>query len=271
MGKINDLKDQALATLRGKWGSFVGLTFIYILLYCLVSLMSQFGEIFTDSSFHGIAVVTTSLGGLLAFLIIPMEFGYDVAFLHSSRQDLPADIGDLFFGYKRFWHVFGTLVLKSLAIAAALVPCMIVMAVLMVKFMDADSFNTAMAVVLVFLCCALMIPGVIVSLAYAMVPYILRDKPDYSCSEILVESRMMMKGHKGELFLLYLSFIGWGILSALTFFIGLLWLAPYMQMTEFKFYEQLRAELDIPAEDNAPFEEYMPVEEDTPVEDNVTL
>ena len=32
MGKINDLKDQALTTLRGKWGSFVGLTFIYLLI-----------------------------------------------------------------------------------------------------------------------------------------------------------------------------------------------------------------------------------------------
>ena len=256
MGKINDLKEEALATLRGKWGSFVGLTFIYVLLYVLASAMSQFGSLFTDSSFHGLAVVTTVLGSFLAFMMIPMEFGYDVAFLHSSRQDLPADIGDLFFGYKRFWHVFGTLVLKSLVIAAALVPSMIVLIVLMFKFQDADSYNFAMAVVLILLCFALLIPGIVASLAYAMVPYVLRDKPDYSCSEILLESRMMMKGHKGELFLLYLSFIGWGILSAFTCFIGLLWLAPYMQMTEFKFYEQLRAELDIPAEDNAPFEEY---------------
>ena len=48
MGKINDLKDQALATLRGKWGSFVGLTFIYLLLIALAQVLSQYGTIFQD-------------------------------------------------------------------------------------------------------------------------------------------------------------------------------------------------------------------------------
>ena len=55
---------------------------------------------------------------------------------------------------------------------------------------------------------------------------------------------MMMKGHKMDLFLLYLSFIGWAILCIFTLFIGYLWLAPYVQMTEVKFYEKIRAEFE---------------------------
>ena len=58
MGKINDLKDQALATLRGKWGSFIGITFIFILLYGIVQFLAQCGTIFQDSSFTTLAVVT---------------------------------------------------------------------------------------------------------------------------------------------------------------------------------------------------------------------
>ena len=73
----------------------------------------------------------------------------------------------------------------------------------------------------------------------------------------------MMKGHKWELFVLYLSFIGWAILCLFTFFIGFLWLTPYMQMTETKFYEKLRAEYE------GFGEEEMPVQEEVaPVEDN---
>ena len=57
MGKINDLKDQALATLRGKWGSFVGLTFIYLLLIALAQVLSQYGTIFQGSSFTTLTAV----------------------------------------------------------------------------------------------------------------------------------------------------------------------------------------------------------------------
>jgi len=49
----------------------------------------------------------------------------------------------------------------------------------------------------------------------------------------------LMKGNKKKLFLLQLSFIGWVILSVFTFFIGLLFLYPYMSTTFAKFYQNL--------------------------------
>ena len=122
MGKINDLKDQALATLKGKWGSFVGLTFIYILLYVLASGLTQFGTIFLGSSFKTLAVVMTIIGGIVCILFVPMQYGYYIAHLNASRQDLPADIGDLFCGYRRFADVFVTMLLQMLVILAALLP-----------------------------------------------------------------------------------------------------------------------------------------------------
>lgn len=77
-----------------------------------------------------------------------------------------------------------------------------------------------------------------------MVPYILRDHPELSITETLWTSRMMMKGHKWEFFVLELSFIGWALLCILTLGIGYLWLIPYMQMTIAKFYEKIRAEYE---------------------------
>ena len=52
----------------------------------------------------------------------------------------------------------------------------------------------------------------------------------------------MMDGSKMKLFLLYLSFIGWGILCVLTCGIGFLLLVPYVQTSLAAFYEDLRKE-----------------------------
>ena len=67
MGKINDLKEQALATLKGKWGSFVGLTFVYFLIAGIASSVAQFGTIFTGSSFTTLAYIMTGSGYLARF------------------------------------------------------------------------------------------------------------------------------------------------------------------------------------------------------------
>ena len=53
----------------------------------------------------------------------------------------------------------------------------------------------------------------------------------------------LMDGHKQQLFLLDLSFIGWVILASLTLGIGFLWLVPYWQTTRVHFYEDLKKEM----------------------------
>lgn len=75
-----------------------------------------------------------------------------------------------------------------------------------------------------------------------MVPYLLRDYPELTATEALRTSREMMKGHKWDLFVLDLTFIGWGILCLFTAGIGLLWLQPYVSAAYAHFYEDLKAE-----------------------------
>ena len=86
------------------------------------------------------------------------------------------------------------------------------------------------------------IPGIVKSYSYAMTPYILLDKPELSATEAIDDSRSMMDGHKMELFLLDLSFIGWILLSALTCGALLLYVAPYMQAARAEFYRTLKGE-----------------------------
>ena len=53
-------------------------------------------------------------------------------------------------------------------------------------------------------------------------------------------SMAMMKGRKYDLFYLYLSLIGWFLLSHLTLGIGLLWFYPYAQACQHAFYQDVK-------------------------------
>ena len=86
------------------------------------------------------------------------------------------------------------------------------------------------------------IPGFVKAFAYALTPYLLVDCPDLTPLQCIKLSNKMMKGHKFDLFYLYLSFIGWGILGLLTLGIGFLWLAPYMSTATAAFYEDVKAQ-----------------------------
>lgn len=59
----------------------------------------------------------------------------------------------------------------------------------------------------------LIIPGIIKHYSYSLAPYILAENPEFSALDAIKLSRRMTKGHKGDLFLLRLSFAGWYILG----------------------------------------------------------
>lgn len=86
----------------------------------------------------------------------------------------------------------------------------------------------------------LIVPGIIKSYAYSMAYYIKADHPDYDWRACMNGSQDMMRGHKMELFVLDLSFIGWYIVGAMCMGIGTLWVTPYHNATRAQFYESLR-------------------------------
>lgn len=86
------------------------------------------------------------------------------------------------------------------------------------------------------------IPGIIKALAFSMTDYIIAENKDITATEALDKSQELMRGHKWELFCLLFSFIGWFILSAFTFGIGLLFLMPYVNTSIANFYVHIRGE-----------------------------
>lgn len=84
------------------------------------------------------------------------------------------------------------------------------------------------------------IPGIIKGYSYAMSFYVLADHPEMTAREALKESQRIMDGHKMELFELSLSFIGWLLLSYVTFGLSLVYVLPYMNTTMANFYESIK-------------------------------
>ena len=83
------------------------------------------------------------------------------------------------------------------------------------------------------------VPGIIKAFSYAMTPYILAEYPKVSARESLRISQKLMNGYKGKLFLLGLSYIGWILLSILTFGILLMfYVAPWMECANAEFFNE---------------------------------
>lgn len=101
--------------------------------------------------------------------------------------------------------------------------------------------------IFVFLWCLLLIiPGIIKSIAYALVPLILSDAKykDLGYMETLRKSEDMMRGHKMDLFVFELSFIGWHILAVFTLFLLEIWILPYYYTAKYKFLNDIKDEYE---------------------------
>ena len=85
----------------------------------------------------------------------------------------------------------------------------------------------------------LIIPGIIKGFSYAATLYILNRYPGMGADDAITMSRSVMDGHKLELFILTLSFIGWLILVPLTFGLAAFYVFPYMQTTMAEFFTKL--------------------------------
>lgn len=85
------------------------------------------------------------------------------------------------------------------------------------------------------------IPGIIKMFSYSMAMYILAENKGKSARECIEESKKMTNGHKAELFVLGLSFIGWALLGSITLGIAYIWILPYMQATYANAYYYLKS------------------------------
>ena len=78
--------------------------------------------------------------------------------------------------------------------------------------------------------------------SYSQTYLVLRDNPELSANEAITKSREIMDGNKARYFGLILSFLGWGLLDMMFTMgiLGILYVNPYMQFAQIKFYEDIK-------------------------------
>lgn len=86
----------------------------------------------------------------------------------------------------------------------------------------------------------LVIPGIIAAIGLQFYQEVCADNTDMSAKDIISKAWNMTKGHKLDLFVLALSFIGWALLAPFTLGILYIWLAPYITVTLTLAYEELK-------------------------------
>lgn len=207
--KLNqDYKNEALSALRGNWAPALVAT---ILLLVLSLCISGTSAALSSYSLQMSAALTFGFGLLEILVLWPLAVGFNNAFrllLETGDNRLAGNMFSLGFG-NMLHNIWGTFLMGLFIVLWSLL---------------------------------FLIPGIIKSFSYAMTPFILVEHPELSANKAIDESRRLMKGRKFDLFYLYLSFIGWFILSILSLGIGFLWLIPYMQTSLAAFYADVKEE-----------------------------
>ena len=154
----------------------------------------------------GILVGLTGIGAILC--TGPLAYGFAKLFLKQSRDGEAMTIGTMFDGFRDDFG--GTIMLELMK-----------------------------AIFLALWSMLAGIPGIVKSYSYAMAEYIKADHPEYTWNQCITESRKMMNGHKWQLFVQDLSFIGWGIVGSICFGVGTLWVTAYKNAARSQFYLSL--------------------------------
>tara|TARA_Y100000746_G_C15466793_1_gene434318 strand:+ start:1293 stop:1919 length:627 start_codon:yes stop_codon:yes gene_type:complete len=86
----------------------------------------------------------------------------------------------------------------------------------------------------------LIIPGIIASLMFSQIFFIMGENKEMGAYDALVKSMNMMKGYKWKFFKINLRLFGLAILCIFTLFIGFIWLIPYQNVVFATFYDDIK-------------------------------
>lgn len=179
------MKQLAKGSLRGNWvNATVGMMIFYVLTVTVRNILNLLVDnSVTYTAYNGQVVNIVISGNLYDFFTTPIfSFGI-LAFLIVMVREGNIQFDRIFSGFEFY--------LKILLM------------------------TIVMGIKIILWTCLLVIPGIIAALNYSQSYYIFFDDPSKGVLQCIHESTAMMKGNKGSLFILALSFIGWLLLASL--------------------------------------------------------
>ena len=236
----SELRKEARDTLKEKWGKSA----LIILIYTLLSFVySYITSSFTNNTIKDLLELAWTI------ITLPIAFGLTISFLKIKRGENVSTFDFFKDGFSRFsrawgvaWHTFIKMIIPILCIIASVFLFGILLASSIALYSMGSSLQVSHPIIFaiaIILYIFGIFYGIVRGLLYSLSYYIAYDHPEMSTKECVQRSEDLMRGHRGDLFLLELSFIGWAILSIFTLGIGSLWLIPYVIVSKSCFYDRI--------------------------------
>ena len=221
----SELRAQARRALSGSWGMAALAVFLWQAVQGAVGMVPLLGF------FVQLAIGGAMMIGLYGFF----------SELHRSGV---ADVGVLFQDFSQIWPAMGIYLLtaflvfscSTLAASPGIGLLIYIEETSLMRVEEHPFFFWGIFLTLG----PFFLVSTVMMLRYSLVYFIAREQPDLGVLATIGESVRMMKGRKWKLFFLGLSFIGWHLLGAMAFFIGLFWSSAYMFAAFAAFYDDLK-------------------------------
>lgn len=251
MSLFSMLKTNSRLALRGNWGRAIAVLLIPVVISAVLSMCMQVPRqiagqslgVYYDYLLSGIKIparyavmnaVMSVLAVLVGFLVSPLSLGAARWFyMLVHGRSLPLREVFIFFesfnDYRRAVRLYVSIYFRSLlwSLLFLVLPGAIsIFAAAAVTLNPGHTATTGLVfsfilVFLVVLLCTIFLNR------YALAAYLLCESDDVRPGEAIRASIAYTKGYRFDLFLFYLSFIGWYFLCALTLGILLFYTAPY--------------------------------------------
>ncbi len=230
------------ATARERLLGHYGTTISAIILYRFISFM-------IINFIIGSIIPNTLLSYLVYFaatILVNLFFGVfesGIAYLFMNIvYGQSVSVADIFHGFKN--HPDKAIVLQiPLAVMDTLtmIPIQVLSVILATNAKLTGNIDSQITIAVIAVIAILAIVNIYVRLTFSQSYYILQDFPEKSATSILKTSMKLMRGNKGRLLLLYLSFIPLGLIGMLACFIPLFWVTAYLTTSDAAFYQDLVA------------------------------
>lgn len=223
MNSRSEMKSHVKDIFRKNWSKAILLTIIPVLISIFIGSYQQFNsmqnsEIAANYALHNLynsVSIFSILGVISSLFTISATFQFIDWLKNKDLEFSPFKRSFRIFNGEDFWKIIGIMIIMS---------------------------------VFTFLWSLLfIIPGIIKSYSYSQAYNLYKEAKEngtddqYNLVDYITQSKELMNGHKAELFILDLSFIGWLILSGITLGIASIWVTPYIVATKAEFFNNLIA------------------------------
>lgn len=231
------LKMTAMEYLSGKFG--VPIVALLVLELCRLVPAMLINSTMDSTTTLGI-ITSQLLVYMVSLLLAVVGAGYYKLMLNLSRREV-FSVKDLFYAFSH--HPDRFLIVHLILL---LIQFVVTLPLDLTIYMDKSMSATTTLMITLVSTMVTSLVNVILSLFFGLADFLMIDNADMGAMEAMKTSLRLLKGNRGRLFRLYLSFLPLAILCVFTCYVGFLWMMPYMLATETVFYMDIIGELDNP-------------------------